>query len=517
MTRKALAFITLFIVSIATSYSQEDIDLILTQKYAENSLRDGDYEFALENFLKLYNVDKNNIDLNYKIGICYTETTIDKAKAIPYLEFVVGHNNYPIRSFYYLGRAYMYNYRFTEAVEAFYEYKMMGISEDIINQTDRLIQMCYNALEFINVPKNVTFELLDTAVNSKFNDYLPMVSADGNMLVYTTNRTYVAEYENYIANLFFSDKKKGIFQPGQRLPVSTFDTEESVGMTPTGEKILVYANGDYFTHDIKMVNRKGGKFTNAAKNELPTDMNTPGIEMGACLSPDGNTLYYTSDRRGGFGGLDIYTSKKDINGVWSPSVNMGSTVNTEYDENYPSWSPDGKTFYFASRGHDGIGEYDIFKTSYIDSLQSWIPPRNLGFPINTPLDNTTISFVTDGKTAYLAANRKEGIGKLDIYKLTFGDENQVVNIIGTVMVGTEANSVPYSEDFLKAYATLFDSFGNIISQLEVLSEGGLFFGALFPGTYRLEVKFDGKTEGYNETLKITPEDKEVYRTIYLKQ
>jgi tetratricopeptide (TPR) repeat protein len=517
MIRKASAFIVIFIISLATAYSQEDIDLILTQKYAENSFRDGDYEFALENFLKLYDADKNNIDLNYKIGICYTETTIDKSKAIPYLEFVVGHNNYPIRSFYYLGRAYMYNYRFTEAVEAFYEYKMMGISEDIINQTDRLIQMCYNAFEFINVPKNVTFELLDTSINSKFDDYLPMVSSDGNLLVYTSNRTYVADYEDYIANLFYSENKKGSYQHGQRLPVSTFDNEQSVGLNPTGEKILIYANGDYSTHDIKMVNRKGSKYTNATKNELPSDMNTPEIEMGACLSPDGNTIYYASDRRGGRGGLDIYISKKDANGVWSPSQNIGSTINTEYDENYPSLSPDGKTFYFASRGHRGIGEYDIFRTSYIDSLQSWIPPFNLGVPVNTPLDNTTISFTSDGKTAFLAANRKEGIGKLDIYKVTFGDENQAVTIIGTVMVGTQSNSVPYSEDFLKAYATLFDSFGNIISQLEVLSDGGMFFGALFPGTYRLEVKFDGKTEGYVETLKITADEKEVYRTIYLKQ
>jgi hypothetical protein len=517
MIQKTLACILIFYISILTSVSQEDIDLVLTQKYAENSFRDGDYEFALENFLRLYDKDKKNIDLNYKIGICYTETTIDKAKAIPYLEFVVTHNNYPIRSFYYLGRAYMYNYRFTEAVEALYEYKMMGISEDIINQTDRLIEMCYDALERINFPKNVTFERLDTSINSKFDDYLPMVSADGNNLVFTTNRTYVAEFEDYIDNAFFSEKKKGAFTTGQRIPVSTFDTEQSVGMSPTGEKILLYANGDYNTHDIKMVSRKGGKFANAAKNELPSDMNTEGKEMGACLSPDGNTLYYVSDRRGGRGGLDIYFSKKDVNGIWSPSVNIGSTLNTEYDENYPNLSPDGKTMYFASRGHKGIGEYDIFKSSYIDSLQSWTPPINLGFPINTPLDNTTISFTKDGKTAYLSANRKEGIGKLDIYKVSFGDENQTVTIIGTVMVGTESKSVPYSEDFLKAYATLYDNFGNIIAQLEVFSDGGSFFGALFPGTYRLEVKFDGNTQGYVETLKITAEDKEVYRTIYLKQ
>ena len=81
--------------------AQDENEIILYQKWAENSFRDGDYEFALENYLYLYEIDKQNVDLNYKIGICYTETTIDKSKALPYLEFVVSHNNYPIKSFYF--------------------------------------------------------------------------------------------------------------------------------------------------------------------------------------------------------------------------------------------------------------------------------------------------------------------------------------------------------------------------------------------------------------------------------
>lgn len=518
MWKKALAFTFCYLILFTTANSQDNVELVLTQKYAENSFRDGDYVFALENYLKLYKNDKKNIDLNYKIGICYTETTIDKSLAIPPLEFVVSHNNYPVQSFYYLGRAYMYNYRFTEAVEAFYEYKMIGIDENKLNESDRLIQMCYDALERINFPRNVVFELLDSTINSVYDDYYPFVTADNNNLVFSSNRTYIDEFEDYIANVFYSESRKGVWQPASSLPVNTFDNEEVVGFQSNGDKLLVYADGDYFTHDIKMVNRKGSKFTDAAKSELPPDINTEGVEMGACISPDGNTLYFVSDRRGGRGGLDIYYSRKDASGKWGPSQNIGSTINTVYDENFPSLSADGKTMYFASKGHTGFGEYDIYESFYIDSTQAWTPPRNLGFPINTPLDNTTISFTADGKTAYVAANRKEGYGKLDIYKVHFGDESQSIIIAGTVMVGTPENSVPYSEDFLKAYATLFDSHGNIIAQLDVLSDGGQFFGALYPGTYKLEVKFDGYTKGYKEELVLTENDKDgVFRTIYLMQ
>lgn len=511
-------FALFFCISIVfPSIAQDDIELLLTQKYAENSFRDGDFEFALENYLILYENDKRDIDLNYKIGICYTETTIDKSKAVPFLEFVIGHNNYPVKTFYYLGRAYMYNYRFTQAVEAFYEYKMIGVSEAILNESDRLIQMCYDALERINVPRNVTFELLGLAVNSPFNEYYPFVNSKGSSILFSSDRTYVEEYEEYITNVFYSDFQKELWNSALPLPVNTYDKEEIVGLNSSGDRILIYTDGDYAANDIKMVKRKGSKFSNVPKSDLPFDMNTDGIEMGACLSPDGNTLYFASDRRGGRGGLDIYSAKKDASGQWVAADNLGSMINTEYDENFPSVSSNGK-MYFASKGHSGIGEYDIYESSYIDSLKLWTTPLNLGFPINTPQDNTTISFTADGKSAYISANRKEGHGKLDIYKLTFGDENQSVIVMVTVMIGSESNAVPYSEDFLKAYGTFYDKYGNIIAQLPVESDGN-FFGTLFPGTYKLEVKFDGYDKGYSETIVIG-EDKLgdfISSTVYLKQ
>jgi len=515
MTKKAIALFFCFF-NICISYSQDDIELTLIQKYAENSFRDGDYEFALENYTILYKKDKSNVDLNYRIGICYTETTIDKSMAIRYLEFVVGHNNYPIKSFYYLGRAYMYNYRFTQAVEAFYEYKMMGVSEETINETDRLIQMCYDALERINVPKNVTFELLGGSVNSEFDDYYPFIDETGNNLVFSSNRTYVEEFEEYVPNVFYADYNKGNWSEALPLPTNTYDAEEIVGMSTLGDKILMYTNGDYATHDIKMAYRKGNRFTDASSNELPFDLNTDGFEKGACISPDGNTLYFASDRRGGRGSLDLYMAKKDQSGAWMASENLGSIINTEFDENFPSLSADGKKLYFASKGHPGFGEYDIFVTTYIDSLRMWTTPLNIGFPINTPLDNTTISYMPDGKTAYLSTNRKEGIGKLDIYKITFGESAEKYLQV-TVMIGNESSAVSYSEDFLKAYGTIYDQYDNIIAQIPVESEGGYFFGTLFPGTYKLEVKFDGYQTGHTETLIVKDSDEIIYSTVYLQQ
>lgn len=499
--------------SVAFAQDQQDISLI--RKYAENAFKTGDYEFALENYLHLYKYDKNNIDLNYKLGVCYTETNVDKEKAVPFLEYVVSFNNYPIRSYYFLGRAYMYNYRFTEAIEAFYEYKMVGVDENDLFETDRMIEMCYYTLELINVPENVTFTRLDTTINTRFDEILPIITPN-NTLYFSSNRNYIKEYEDYIYSGYYSEYKKDQWQSSVQIPISSYDNENIVGINTEGTDVLIYADGDYASNDIKMYHRKGSKFHKALANELPADMNTDGVEMGACFSPDGNTIYFASDKPGGRGGLDIYMSKKDKEGKWGPSEPLSSVINTEYDENFPTLSADGKYLYFASKGHNGIGGYDIFQSYFDEASGNWTTPRNLGFPINTPLDNTKISFTPDGKTAYIAAKRKEGVGNLDIYRVDFGDENQQPAYIqGFVLVGNDVSTAePHSDKFSKAYVAVYDMYGNIISQLAV--EEGMFFAPLFPGSYTLEVKFEGQSSGYKEDLKISIDDELIDKTVLLK-
>ena len=280
--------------------------------------------------------------------------------------------------------------------------------------------------------------------------------------------------------------------------------------------MLVYANGDYAANDIKQYTRKGVKFTKSQASDLPADMNTDDIEMGACYTPDGNTIYFASNRPGGRGGLDLYVSRRGPDGKWGPSVNMGTDINTEYDENVPTLSPDGKTFYFASKGHDGIGGYDIFSTSFDEGTGKWYKPRNVGFPLNTPLDNTSISFVGDGSVAYVAAKRKEGVGNLDIYRVDYGDESiQQSYYIGYVFVGDDpATAVQHDDKMQKAYAMVFDVYDNIIAQLDV--EEGQFFASLYEGEYTVEVKFEGQASGFREKVRIVTGAEPIEKNIYLK-
>ena len=516
MSLNKLALSVVMFLTFAVSATAQDDDIILIRKYAETAFKKGDYEFALQNYRQLYNLDKENIDLRYRLGVCYTETNIDKEKAVEHLEYVVSFNNYPIRTKFFLGKAYMYNYRFTEAIDAFYDYKMVGVDENDLFEADRMIKMCEHTKELVNNPINVTFTCLDTTINTEFDDVIPVVTPNNNLLYFSSNRNYIKEYEAYIYSGQYSEQKKGVWQPAVQIPISSYDDENVVGITPDGNKMLVYANGDYAAHDIKQYTRKGVKFTKSQASDLPADMNTDDIEMGACFTADGNTIYFASNRPGGRGGLDLYVSRKGVDGKWGPSVNMGSDINTEYDENFPTVSPDGKTFYFASKGHDGIGGYDIFSTSFDESTGKWYKPRNVGFPLNTPLDNTSISFVGDGSVAYVAAKRKEGVGNLDIYRVDFGDESiQQSYYIGYVFVGdNEAVAEMHNDKMQKAYVMVYDIYDNIIAQLDV--EEGLFYASLYEGDYTIEVKFEGQQSGYKEKVHIVTGAEPIEKNIYLK-
>jgi tetratricopeptide (TPR) repeat protein len=207
----------------------QDPETKLITKYAENSFENGDYEFALENYLKLYENNKNDININFRIGVCYTQTFEDKTAGIPYLEFVISHNNFPTDAFYYLGRSYMFAYRFTEAVEALYEYKISGLNDKLVSEADHLITMSYAALEFINTPSKVDFIHLDTSINTAMNDYRPFVTPEGEKLIFASNYRYVDELEMNVSDIYISNAKGDSWEMAEFWEQNTYEHEEVAG------------------------------------------------------------------------------------------------------------------------------------------------------------------------------------------------------------------------------------------------------------------------------------------------
>jgi outer membrane protein OmpA-like peptidoglycan-associated protein len=139
------------------------------------------------------------------------------------------------------------------------------------------------------------------------------------------------------------------------------------------------------------------------------------------MSADEKTLYFSSNRPGGYGGLDIYRATKDSKGAWSNVKNLGPKINTEVDDDGPFIDYDGTTLYFSSRGRKGMGGFDVFRATFDPAANEWSEPENLGYPINTPDDDVFFVASKDGKRAYYSSIREDGMGYLDIYVITIPD------------------------------------------------------------------------------------------------
>lgn len=493
-----------------------EIDVV--RKFAEHSFSTQDYDFALENYLQLYELDKSDININYRIGVCYTETNINKTGGIPYLEFVVSHNNFPKEAYYYLGKAYMFNYQFIEAVEALYEYKLAGTQMNLVGLSEQLIAMSYNAMEFINQPRPVRFELLDTAVNSTLNDFRPLVTADEQKLFFTSNRRYINSIAQNVNDIYMAETKGTAWGQAGILDISSINNEEIVGIAPNGEQLMITVNGEFITNEIRIAERKGRRYNLLPAKEVPQDLNVvASLEQGACIDSKGTMIIFASDRLGGFGGMDLYKIVKKDRNTWGEAENLGSQINTRFDECYPSLSVDGQKLHFSSNSENSIGGFDLFYSVFNMADSSFQRPINHGFPLSTPFDDISISFNVDETVAYLATTRNEGIGNLDIYKVHITKESpKTMIIVGTVMIGTEQNSIPYTSDDIKVWATIYDPAGNLFSKYS-LNEEGMFFITLYPGDYILDVRFDKAPDGYRQTLNLKESDEDMQeRTIYLQ-
>jgi hypothetical protein len=181
-------------------------------------------------------------------------------------------------------------------------------------------------------------------------------------------------------------------------------------------KMLLLSRDDNFTSDLYYSTFDGTKWSKSLK--LNKNINTKNWESHAFISEDGNYLIFASDRPGGFGGLDLYISRKE-NGDWGAAVNLGPEINSPFNEDRPFLINNGKTLFFASQDHNNIGGYDIFRSD-MQANGLWNKPQNLGYPFNTPDDNIFFMPTGNGKSGFISLYRdSDGFGREDIYRITF--------------------------------------------------------------------------------------------------
>lgn len=270
----------------------------------------------------------------------------------------------------------------------------------------------------------------------------------------------------------------------------------AIQLNATEDSLYIYRDFDVWIADI----------SDSLSDSSPEDVNfvnSSSYEPSVYQSYDGETIYISSERTGGFGGLDLYESHKLPDGSWSVPSNLGPKINTEYDEDAPYIDPDGHTLYFASKGHSSMGGYDIFKTIK-DPVNDWTDIENMGYPVNTPGDDIYYVMTPKYNRAYYSSNNLKGYGDMDIYRLTFADERHpMAELKGLVLE---------DEDYkpAKSKITMLNEDKSILSSFISDSTTGKYLVLLGHGK---EYDMLVETEGFLPYQKVfsIPEQKEYYQ------
>ncbi|TAG57210.1 MAG: hypothetical protein EAZ27_03385, partial [Cytophagales bacterium] len=434
-------FIYILFILTFPSFSQQkspDVELV---NLANEMFNFGDKKDALAVYLQAVELNPDNISANLMAGRCYIET-ISKELSVTYLikAYELDKNVLPDILFK-IGQGYQFGSRFDDAIKYYELYKQnltdektAKMSSNVMNEvirSDRKIFECQNGKKYLAAPKNYIIENLKDVINSEYPDYVPSVTADQKTLIFTSRRSGGVGKNKDTDNEFFEDiwiaKKKDNGEWGYPTnvgpPINTISHDANVSISPDGKRIFIFKpenEGDLFECEIK----PDGKWTQP--KSLGSNINTKYRELSVTISQDGKSLYFSSNREGGFGGLDLYRSRLDENQKWGTPENLGSAVNTEYDEDAPFIDSDGKTLYFSSQGHKGIGGYDIYKSVWDQPKRSWTLPENMGFPLNSPDHDIYFVLSGDRKTGYYASAKGDGFGDKDIYKIYLSpDENDI--------------------------------------------------------------------------------------------
>ena len=220
--------------------------------------------------------------------------------------------------------------------------------------------------------------------------------------------------------------------------INTLDHDAAIGLSADGQRLFVYkpdGGGDIYQSYLM-----GNSW--AVPEKLSGNINSSSWETYASISADGNLLYFVSDRPGGYGGRDIYRCNKLPNGDWAKAVNLGDKINTASDEGTPYIHPNGSLLFFSSMGHKSMGGFDIFFSEMLED-GTWIDPMNIGYPINTPNDNTYYAPSTDGKRAYYSSIDNSGYGEYDIYMAVFKDYEKIaLTVLKGVMYVSDEEGNP---------------------------------------------------------------------------
>lgn len=390
---------------------KEEIANIIKKKRnrAEIHYQNEDYAMALSNLKELVLLIPDSADVHYKLGLCYFKSNNDSLALLEFEKaYTLGEKKLP-EIHYYLAVTKQLNGLFDDATTHFSKEKekaILKLEQEYLKTIEKHITECISGKD-LQSKKDTTIQLytIGDSINSPFQESSLYFSPDTILYITSTKPTKTGVVSE---NIYYSKKTGNKWSKVTDIgkPINTLGNDAIVGLADAGNKLFLYAdvNGGDIYYSVKKENAWSRPLF------FSDSINSPKMETSICFSADSSTIYFVSNRLGTIGGTDIFYSVKKDNS-WSSPLNMGSIINSEYDEESPFFIKD--TLYFSSKGHNSIGGFDVFK-SYKQN-GTWVKPVNLGFPINSPYDE--LSFTVFNNLKYIITDRPGSKGETDIYEI----------------------------------------------------------------------------------------------------
>lgn len=524
--------------------------------FAKYCLKYHNYFDGLHEFKALLKLKPDNDYYRWGIGYCHLHLNKDKAAAIPYFVQVLSRKGANQEIWYDLAEAYLVTSQFDKAEEALRKFIAAEVDDKHQITAERMLEMIANARIATKNPVNVEISNLGAIINTEYPEFNPYVNSNEKFIVFSAQHPansgkYRHEDGYFASDVYYSYFKFGRWRKKKRFSsmINSTNIEHNGYLSSNAAYLYIYKEdlrGKIINHYI--YNKRGRSFG------YPKEVLIDGVDMSKVL-----TLMFSPDRKwiilaapteeSGREDIDLFYSKYNIEGYWMKPIAFDSTINTIYDDSYPYFSPDKKKFYFASKGHNSMGGYDLFQCDLeMDSLYL-SSPKNLGYPINTTMDDKTISFNLSGRYAYISSLREGGLGDLDIYRIVLKDKqpnysyvhggvyNQdstdFVSVIASMNAHIDTLNFPINREYkriilkekdsLKAKQYLADNkipyekLSVKISAVDIISNKvagkfivqestGKFVIILPPGEYRLMFSRNGFNDRYVSKLKIEDYD-----------
>lgn len=439
------------------SFAQETLKAGKIKKFVRKgrkAYRKDEFWKAKSYYDKVVNANSQDPQHWFETGLVYFDSKVEREKSIVYFEksLELSTDDTIPETFYYLGKAYLYNGEYEKAIESFNVFlnrvknnkKGIELRQEVIRE----IEICNNGIALRGQTNYEVEEIVNLGpnVNTEYQEYAPVLTNEENLILFCSRRP--PGRKKHVDGLNFEDiyftvRTGENWGEAQMIDKSSgyVNKEINEGKQHTAP-VSVSADGN-----ILYIYKENGIWKSTKNDQgqwgIPERMNQ-NVNIGEAtpsifVTPDGSEMFIVGyNASDGFGGRDIYYSTKSETGGWTKPVNLGPQINTEYMEDAPYLSKDGKTLYFASNGHNTMGGYDIFKTVR-DENGNWSDPVNIGAPVNSSGDDIYYVENSEGTLAFYASMRPGSYGYLDIYTARYGCKNIPTTNIKGYAVFSENN------------------------------------------------------------------------------